>query len=111
MITEDLIGSAEYLLNRSESERTQTDINRAASTHYYALFHELAWTCATLFIGDKPVKDGQRAWQQVYRALEHKTSKDKCRGLYISKFPEEVKNFANHFASCKKEDISATMIH
>ena len=102
MITEELIACAEYLLNRPASERTQADINRAASTYYYALFNELASTCATLFIGPKPVGHGRRAWQQVYRALEHKTAKDKCRGLYISRFPEAIRNFANHFASMQE---------
>lgn len=98
MITEELIACAEYLLNRPASDRTQADVNRAASTYYYALFNELAWTCATLFIGEKPADRGKRAWQQVYRALEHGTAKQKCRGLYISRFPEGIKNFANHFA-------------
>ena len=103
MSAEDLIACAEYLLNRPESSRTQADINRAASTIYYALFHELAASCATFFMGPRPSGHGRRAWQQVYRALEHKRSSSKCKNkVAISKFPPGISNFADVYVSLQE---------
>jgi len=54
-------------------------------------------------IGDKPVEHGRRAWQQVYRALEHKNSKANCKNkALISKFPKEIREFADHFVQMQE---------
>lgn len=99
MKTEDLIGCAEYLIKRPESEMTQADINRSASTSYYALFHELSQTCANLFMGEMH-QDYRRAWQQVYRVLGHDNAKGRCKQSdMIGKFPNSIQDFAGKFVT------------
>ncbi|RYC31889.1 hypothetical protein D3273_10655 [Lichenibacterium minor] len=101
-MTQDLIASAELLINRPGSEPTQADLNRAASTLYYALFHEISKTCADLFMGSIQ-EDYRRAWQQVYRALAHENTKTRCRDLEIMrKFPESIQEFATQFVTLQE---------
>ena len=104
MSTENLISCAKYLLDRPENERSQADTDRAASTLYYAVFHEICFTCANLFMGPKPDGHGRRAWQQMYRALEHKRCCAKCKNKEIlGKFPEAIINFGNLFVQLQEK--------
>lgn len=104
MSTEDIISCSEYLLARPDSERTQADIDRAASTLYYAVFHEMCSTSANLFMGPKPIGHGRRAWQQMYRALEHKRCCAKCKNKHIlGKFPAPIVKFGNLFVSLQEK--------
>lgn len=54
-------------------------------------------------IGEKPATHGRRAWQQVYRALEHKNSKSNCKNKnLIAKFPKEIRELADHFVQMQE---------
>ena len=74
----------------------QTDLCRAVSTAYYALFHRLARCCADSIAGSRG--RGQPAWTKAYRALEHGLAKTQCNnGSLISDFPLEIQVFAGSF--------------
>ena len=76
----------------------QSSLRRAVSTVYYAMFHCLANCCATELVGGPGANRSKPAWRQVYRALEHGFVKEKCRDKnFLSKFPQEVEDFANAF--------------
>lgn len=50
----------------------------------------------------------KRAWQQVYRALNHGLAKEACRNQkIIEKFPIDIQNFANTFATMQTKRHSA----
>ncbi len=82
-MADDLIATARRLAKASARKPRQADLKRAISTAYYALFHAIARDAADLLVGtgkDRPDK----AWKQVYRALDHGPAKTACgqlRGL------------------------------
>lgn len=76
----------------------QSDLKRAISSAYYALFHCLSKCCADTLVGDKPSSRSQEAWQQVYRSVDHKPAKKACQHDVIQRFPKEIQDFANQFA-------------
>ena len=77
---------------------TQTDLKRAISTGYYALFHFISQGCADELAGGgaKPLS---RAAAQVYRSLDHRdiaAACDKARSSSIG-FPKEITELARVF--------------
>lgn len=78
----------------------QTNLRRASSTVYYAMFHCLARCGADLLVGGRSATRSDEAWKQVYRALEHKFTKNACTKTdIVTKFPNEIQEFAQHFAT------------
>jgi uncharacterized protein (UPF0332 family) len=99
----DLIRTAKKLVP-SNGKPKQSDLRRACSTVYYALFHTLAKCCADSLTGVTPKNRSNGAWRQAYRALEHGASKNACRNLKtIAKFPVDIQDFANHFVSMQEK--------
>lgn len=91
---------AEAELRATGGKPTQAHLRRATSTAYYALFHTLCRTCADLLIGANKAKRSRGAWRQVYRALEHKFSKQACRNKkIISLFPDAIQDFADTYVT------------
>ena len=77
----------------------QTDLCRAISATYYALFHTLARCGADLLAGATRPSRSQPAWEQIYRALEHGHAKNQCQNSSVmARFPAEIRDFAEHFA-------------
>lgn len=75
----------------------QANLRRAISTAYYAVFHSLARMAADLIVGKE--RDRSEAWHQAYRALEHGNTKTACLNQgAMSKFPSEIREFADTFA-------------
>ena len=96
----DLIGIARDLAgtgpNAQRGRPRQTDLCRAVSTAYCALFHSLARCCADSIAGSRG--RGQAAWTKAYRALEHGLAKNQCNNSsLISGFTLEIQEFANSF--------------
>jgi hypothetical protein len=104
----------DHLLDLAESEVNaqgpgaprQTELCRAVSSTYYALFHSLSqrimWTFAPKF--------APKAGALFYRALDHRKTYDRCKrlGQYplprdeknffrFDAFPPEIRHFANEF--------------
>ena len=92
----DLIETARGLAELSPRRPSQTNLRRAVSTAYYAMFHCLASTAADLLIG----RSRTPAWHQVYRALEHGRARNACLQKRVMRsFPAEVRDFAEAFVT------------
>ena len=94
----DLLKTAELLI-KGGARPMEANLRRAHSTVYYALFHCLARTCADALIGGTRNGRSQSAWQQTYRALQHKVAKNACRHGRVAQFPDAIRDFANIFAT------------
>ena len=80
--------------NRQDQPR-ETNLRRTVSTTYYALFHCLASCCADTIAGHFPANQRPLAWIQAYRALEHRTTRNRCENeSQIKRFPSGIKKFA-----------------
>lgn len=75
----------------------QTELCRAVSATYYALFHTLARCAANMLVGATRRNRSQPAWRQTYRALEHRQAKNRCNSDAISAFPMAIQEFASAF--------------
>ena len=93
----DLLDTAEHLLSRVGGP-THADACRSVSTIYYALFHCMAKNCSDLFVSN--ISSGQlsRAWNHLYRALDHRGIEQRCRKIdrmRLRDFPQELIDFAD----------------
>lgn len=73
----------------------QSDLRRAISTIYYALFHVACKNCADSFVGRRG--PGNKAWRQVYRSIHHGNAKERYSRKDTNLFPQPIINFANEF--------------
>lgn len=81
----------------------QAELRRAVSTAYYALFHTLARCGADLVAGSTKQHRSQRAWQQVYRSLDHRETRKRCaQQTRLAEFPTEIQVFADAFVRLQK---------
>ena len=95
MISDDLLDIARRL---AEGNPTQTDLRRAASSVYYAVFHAICQSNADTLVGDDPQDRDQLAWRQAYRALEHGYARQRCeRARRETRFAVEVQILADYF--------------
>lgn len=97
MISRQFVEVARQLCAGEGRAPTQCALRRCVSTSYYAMFHALADTCASAFVG-RPISDSSRGWERVYRALDHGLAKRQCRGPAIQTFSEPIRAFAVIFA-------------
>ena len=82
----------------------ETDLRRAVSTAYYALFHCVAACCANMLVGGASAARSQPAWRQAYRALQHATARKRCENNNVlTRFPVEVQDLANLFVDMQKK--------
>ena len=92
--------TAEDLIAARNGKPRQSNLRRAVSAAYYALFHCLARCCADLLVGGAGADRSKPAWKQVYRALDHGLAKNNCKNQEtIKKFPKEIEDFANMFVA------------
>ncbi len=80
----------------------QTDLCRATSAAYYAMFHALARCCADTLVGATRAHRSQPAWTQTYRALEHGYARNQCIRPEIRRFPHEIREFAKAFSDMQR---------
>ena len=97
MKPDDFIATARDLLATGRGAPRQSNLRRAVSTTYYALFHCLARCCADAMVGTVSAKRSETAWQQAYRALEHGQAAARCQMPLVRDFPKEIQEFAGEF--------------
>lgn len=109
----DLIKTARRLVGKQGAKRPrQSDLKRAISTVYYALFHALCRNCADCLIGKTRASRSAPAWSQAYRAVEHGYAKHQCQNKsIIKKFPKKIEDFANLFRDLQLERHQADYDH
>lgn len=107
-LAKGLIDSAMTLCAASAKRKPrQADLRRAVSAAYYAVFHELARTCADALVGKTKAKRPNKAWVEVYRGLDHGTAKTACNGASNVAFPQGIKDFADAFKQLQSARHSA----
>ena len=102
-----LIAVARALLNGvldgGVVDASQTELQRAVSCAYYAMFHTLAASNADALIGDTPAARQRWTWQQAYRAIDHRPTRNKLtRASLGSRFPVAVSRFGEAFAVAQR---------
>ena len=81
----------------------QSELQRAVSTTYYALFHTLARCCADLLVGATRTNRDQAAWEQTYRALEHGYARNQCDNrMSMARVPTEIQEFGKWFVEMQR---------
>ena len=108
----ELIGLARALVNgvitSGAAPVSQTELRRAVSCTYYAMFHTLATSNAYTLIGASPSDQQRWAWQQTHRAADHRPTRNKLsRASLGSRFLMAVRKFGEVFAIAQKERHSA----
>ena len=104
----DFLKTAHDLATSSARRPRQTDLRRAVSTTYYALFHCLAKCCADMVVGGVGSDRSRPAWRQTYRALGHGTARKRCEHQKsIRQFPAEIQDLANVFVDLQKKRHAA----
>ena len=87
-----------------------THLRRATSSAYYAMFHCLAESCASLIAGAYPDDVSESAWTQAYRALDHSMVPNKTKNInsqIFNGFSPAIKNFAAKLVDLKaKREIA-----
>ena len=104
----DFVATARDLAASTTGRPRETNLRRAVSTTYYALFHCLAACCADMVVGGARANRSHPAWRQTYRALQHRTAREHCeRQIIIRRFPNEIQDLANVFVEMQKKRHSA----
>ena len=86
----------------------QTELRRAVSAAYYALFHTLAFSGANTLAGSSRAGRNQPAWRQAYRSLEHGHARNQCLNRpAMSSFPSEIQNLGRLFVRMQNRRHSA----
>ena len=99
MSPENFIKTARELIPARKGKPRSTNLRRAVSTAYYAMFHCLAGSCADTLIGGLHAGRGTDAWTLTYRALNHRSAKARCRDEQnLRQFSEPIREFAETFA-------------
>ena len=81
----------------------QTDLQRAVSDAYYAMFHTLATCGADMLIGTGYAARRRPEWRQIYRALEHGYASRQCSNRRaLAQFPPAIQRFGRHFAETQQ---------
>ena len=101
----DFLATAVDLVESGRRGRPrETNLRRAVSTTYYALFHRIAQSGADLIVGGSGADRSGPAWLQAYRALDHGVARQRCNyQRVVSRFPAEIQRFAGFFAAMQMQ--------
>jgi uncharacterized protein (UPF0332 family) len=91
-----LISTARKLARAGGGERRprQSDLRRALSTAYYALFHEICFDYANFLVGNYRNAFDKSAWRRAYRSIAHGDLKDRASKTDLSAFCDHIQDFA-----------------
>ena len=99
-----LIATARDLVETGRGRPRQSNLCRAVSTTYYAMFHCLATCCADTLVGSSSSSRDELAWQQAYRALDHGTARRRCMSGHLAgRFCLEIREFADKFVDLQEK--------
>lgn len=101
----EMIATARKLLS---GEPSDTDLRRAVSSAYYALFHRLCASFSAIVL-HPPEAVFVRASRQAYRYIEHGQAKRSCDEVRARErnFPPGIVAFANSFVELQRFRIEA----
>lgn len=104
---DELLALAGRLAKASPRKPRQVDLRRSISTAYYALFHAIARNAADCMVGTSRAHRPNRAWTQIYRALEHGAARNACSAVRNLGFPPGITECADAFAELQEARHSA----
>ena len=82
---------------------SQTELRRAVSCAYYAMFHTLALSNANTLIGASTADQQRWAWQQTYRAADHRPTRNKLSSASLGgRFPTAIRIFGEVFRDAQQ---------
>lgn len=102
MEPEHLLQLAADLAEINPRRPRRSNLCRAVSTTYYALFHCLARTCADRLAGSAGTVGNRPMWRRVYRAPDHGQARRRCEDV-PSWFPDEARQFGQTFAEMQSK--------
>lgn len=88
-MSRDLLETAKRLVELGRGSARQSDLKRAVSTAYYALFHAMARNAADCLAGADD-RAGDPSWAHVYRAIEHGFARKACEQATKLGFTESI---------------------
>ena len=99
----NLIQAGRELLISQPSRNAPTDehARRAISNAYYALFHALADSNATTFVGSPSDGTTAAAWSRVYRGLDHSTARRELQ-RHRQEFSAQARHFADTLSDAQR---------
>ena len=81
----------------------QTELRRAVSCAYYAMFHTLAASNANTLVGASEADQSRWAWLQTYRAADHRPTRNKLNGASLGgRFPRSIQQFGVVFTDAQE---------
>ena len=87
---------------------SQTELRRAVSCTYYAMFHTLAISSANALVGASPADRQRWAWQQTYRAADHRPTRNRLASASLgNRFPPAIHDFGKEFIAAQRTRHSA----
>ena len=99
----NLIQAGRDLLSLQQGGNTSTDehVRRAISNAYYALFHALAESNASVLIGPPTDAATAAAWSRAYRGLDHTTTRRELQ-RHRQEFSVQARHFADTFSNMQQ---------
>lgn len=82
-------------------------LKRAVSTAYYGMFHALCESNADALVGPSARGHDLDLWVQAYRALDHRSAKDRLVSYRQHSPMPEIRDFANVFGSLQANRLDA----
>lgn len=76
-----LLSQAQDLIAPRQGAPHQSDLRRAVSNAYYALFHHLVRSVSDHLVGSTPVLRKRPEYRLVYRSLQHGQMADSCEAV------------------------------
>ena len=85
----------------------QAMLRRAVSTAYYAMFHALCESNADTLVGQSPPSPHSDLWTETYRALQHRTAKNRLASYIQLVQDPAMRGFGQLFGTMQQQRISA----
>ena len=85
----------------------QAMLRRAVSTAYYAMFHALCASNADTLVGQSPPGPHSDLWIETYRALQHRTAKNRLASYIQLVQDPAMRDFGQLFGTMQQQRISA----
>ena len=99
-----LLETAERLAKASPKRPRISDLNRAVSTAYYAMYDALCSVCATEIVGPRALPTPSDIWRDVYRSVEHVAVKKHLEsGVKTSAYGADLSRFAKAFSKLQQQ--------
>ena len=83
---------------------TDTELRKAVSCAYYAVFHTLCRACADVMVGPHAGSQlEQELWNMACRTLDHGPVRSKCNDTgSMSRFSSDIRNFATKLVDLQR---------